>query len=449
MTPSLRQRLLTGGSWVLAGKVVTALSTLALNAILARTLEKQVYGLYVISFSLVTGAAMLSQLGLHSAVVRLIAESMATERQARARSAVIFTYRWVAIGVVVVSGFLVFGGGNWLAGTVWNKPALAASMGFIAAWAALQSFQVLTSETFRGFHDIRLASIFGGVITGSLSVLLLGLFALSGRPPTLSAILGLIVVSSLSSLALGLYVLHRRVRSLASGEPLSRRTAFGIALPLWINGLCAFGLNQADVLILAAFRPETEVALYGPARMLVGVVVQSMMLVTLVVPPFIAEMYARGEKRRLERMLRLTATMAGIPAFVTLVVYIYFGEAILGLIYGDDYRTGATVLAILSTGRMFSVFAGSAAVTLGMTGHQKTLMRITLLSAVITVGSALLVVDRYGGVGVATVVASGVVLQHLMNWTAARHHTGMWTHIGLPRPAEIRSLFSRSGGTGG
>ena len=45
-------------------------------------------------------------------------------------------------------------------------------MGFIAAWAALQSFQILTSETFRGFHDIRLASIFGGVITGSLSVLL-------------------------------------------------------------------------------------------------------------------------------------------------------------------------------------------------------------------------------------------------------------------------------------
>jgi O-antigen/teichoic acid export membrane protein len=435
--------LLAGGSWVLAGKVVTAFSTLALNAILSRTLETRTYGLYVISFSLVTGAAMLSQLGLHSAVVRLIAESMGTDRQARARSAVTFAYRWMAVGVVVVSGFLLFGGGSWLARIVWDKPALAASMGLIAIWAALQSFQVLTSETFRGFHDIRLASLFGGVITGSLSVLLLGLFALSGRPVTLNVTLALIVISSFSSLALGLFVLRRRVQSMVTGEQLEKRATFGIALPLWINALCAFGLNQSDVLILAAYRTETEVALYGPARMLVGMVIQSMMLVTLVVPPFIAEMYSRGEKKRLERMLRLTATLAGLPALAVLVVYIFFGEAILGLIYSDDYRGGATVLAILSTGRVVSVFAGSAAVTLGMTGHQKILMRITLIAGVITVGTALLVVERYGGVGVATVIASGVVLQHLMNWAAARRYTGMWTHVGLPRLSELRSLWSR------
>ncbi|NIR58784.1 MAG: flippase, partial [Gammaproteobacteria bacterium] len=59
------------------------------------------------------------------------------------------------------------------------------------------------------------------------------------------------------------------------------------------------------------------------------------------VPPYIAELYARGEKRRLERILRQTAALAGIPAIVVLVAFIFFGGPILGTFYPDSYAAGA------------------------------------------------------------------------------------------------------------
>jgi O-antigen/teichoic acid export membrane protein len=41
-----------------------------------------------------------------------------------------------------------------------------------------------------------------------------------------------------------------------------------------------------------------------------------MVIVTAVVPPFIAEMYAQRRRRDLERTLRFTAGLAGISAFL-------------------------------------------------------------------------------------------------------------------------------------
>ena len=53
--------------------------------------------------------------------------------------------------------------------------------GLIAGWMAIAVVQEITAETFRGFHDIRLATLLGGLATGGKSggvimrVLLLGM----------------------------------------------------------------------------------------------------------------------------------------------------------------------------------------------------------------------------------------------------------------------------------
>jgi O-antigen/teichoic acid export membrane protein len=98
---------------------------------------------------------------------------------------------------------------------------------------------------------------------------------------------------------------------------------------------------------------------------------------------------------------------------------------------------------LLSVGKLVNVWTGSCGMTLIMTGHQTPLMRITIVTSVLTVIGAILAVGRFGMVGVAAVVSGGTVAQNLAMWLAARSYCGLWTHAGLPRLADAKALLRR------
>jgi O-antigen/teichoic acid export membrane protein len=444
MSPSLKQRLLTGGSWVLIGKVVTAAANVLVSSLLARLLSAEGFGAYGLAYSLATAGALVSQLGLQQAVVRLVAESIGRERPGRARAAVRFVYRHVALGILAVGAVILLGGGIWLARDLWDSPMLAAALTAVTAWMAVLSLQVLTSESFRGFQDLRLASIFGGVITGVATLSALAILITRRGTASLGEAIWVSAAAGGLSLVIGLTILRRRLATLPANESIRSAEVFSISLPLWVSGVTAFLLSQSALWILGAFLSKEDVGLYFAAVRLVTLVSMPLILVNLVVPPFIAELHARQETVRLQRVLRSAATLAGLPAFAVLSAFVLFGAPIMGLVFGETYRAGAPILALLSVGYLVNVWTGSCGVTLSMTGHQTVLMRITLASGVLVVGGALLVVQRFGTIGVATVVCATAILQNLTMWIAARYQTGLWTHATIPTARDIRSLLSRA-----
>jgi O-antigen/teichoic acid export membrane protein len=377
-------------------------------------------------------------------VVRLIAESMGRDQRGRARASVLFAYRHVVPGIVVVAAFLLLGGGAWVALTVWDAPALAGALSAVAAWVAVTSLQVLTSETFRGFKDLRLASVFGGVITGLLTLAILGAFVAWEGHASLVQVVWISAGSGAFSLMLGLAALRRRLLVLPRGESIPPREVFSISLPLWVSSASGYVLFYSSLWILGAFLPKEEVGLYFAALRLVNLVSMPLVLVNLIVPPFIAEMFAKGEKARLERVVRAAATMAGLPAFIVLSAFLLLGGPIMALVFGEPYRAGAPILVLLSVGWLVNVWTGSCGMTLSMTGHQTALMRIVLFSGALSVGGSLLVVTRFGTIGVAAVVGATAILQNLAMWVAARYYAGIWTHAAIPSRDDIRSLLSRS-----
>jgi O-antigen/teichoic acid export membrane protein len=396
--------------------------------------------------SLTTAGAVLSQLGLQQAVVRLVAESMGRDQPGRARASVLFAYRHVSLGILVVSAFLLLGGGTWLALEVWESPTLAGALVAVTVWLAMISLQVLTSETFRGFKDLGRASLFGGVITGVLTLgVVAGLVAWRGHV-SLVEVVWICAIATAVSLMLGVTMVRHRLRDLPRGESIPPRDVFSISLPLWVSGLAAYAISQAALWIVGAFLPKQDVGLYFAALRLVNLVSMPLVLVNLIVPPFIAELYARGEKARLQRVVRAAATMAGLPAFLILSAFMLFGRPIMALVFSEPYAAAAPILALLSVGYLVNVWTGSCGFCLSMTGHQTTLMKITLVSGALSVGGSLLVVGRFGAIGVAAVVGATSIIQNMSMWVAARYHVGIWTHAAIPSRQDIRSLLSRPPG---
>jgi O-antigen/teichoic acid export membrane protein len=158
------------------------------------------------------------------------------------------------------------------------------------------------------------------------------------------------------------------------------------------------------------------------------------------VPPMIAELHAQGRKEQLERMLRGAATLAGVPAFLGLLVLVLFGPWILGLVYGPFYEQGGFILRVLAAARVISVWAGTCGLTLMMTGHQRSMMYISVLSGFLSVGGGLLLSARYGGNGVAVATASTIVLQTVLMLVTARARVGVWTNVVLTPKRLLRVL---------
>jgi O-antigen/teichoic acid export membrane protein len=209
------------------------------------------------------------------------------------------------------------------------------------------------------------------------------------------------------------------------------REVLSISLPLLIVTLVMMVRTSGGTWVLGAWLPQSELALYGAANRLVSMVSMSMVIVTAVAPPLIAEMYFQGRRETLERALRGMATLTGIPALLASMACIFFAGPILGLVYTDYYTKAAAVLALLSIGPLVSVLAGCCGIVLSYTGHQKTQMMITIATSAATLIAMIATVKPYGIVGVAIASTAGQVLQNVIVLLVVRQKTGMWTHAGF------------------
>jgi O-antigen/teichoic acid export membrane protein len=204
-----------------------------------------------------------------------------------------------------------------------------------------------------------------------------------------------------------------------------------VTWPLLLMNVTLFALGQADVWIVGAFLGQEDVAVYGAAARLVALVAIPLLVFNAFVPPMVAEMHAQGRRGELERMLRSTATLGGIPSFFAFALFVLAGGQLLSLLFGDYYGVGAPVLAVLSLGQFARVWCGSSGTALVMTGHQRTVMVVTVVGGLVAVAVAVATVGQYGILGVAAATSVGNALQSILSWLMARRATGMWTHVSL------------------
>jgi O-antigen/teichoic acid export membrane protein len=148
-----------------------------------------------------------------------------------------------------------------------------------------------------------------------------------------------------------------------------------------------------------------------------------------VIPPIIAELYAQRKTRQLERAMRAGATFAGLPAFGVLLIFLLFGPWVLGTIFGPAYRDGATILAILSIGRLYAIWTGAAGAALMMTGHERAMMTITLTCGALSVLVGIACAYLWGAIGIACSTASIQILQNSLQMAFVRRRLGIWTMI--------------------
>lgn len=443
MAKSIKQRLISGGLWAFGGRLVLLVSGLIVSALLARLLSPEEMGVYFLMFSLLLFCSRLAQLGMMSTVVRLISESLGTSRPFRAKSAIANVFLLSTASIGAVSAFLLLDTGRYLAEKIFDSALMSRNMWLVSLWLIGLAFQSLIAESFRGFSDIRLATVFDRLLASVVTACLLGWLWFGVGAAELSQVLAIIIASCGLSVLLGSALLFRRVRKLGEGsESVPVNEILKISLPLMVASLSPFLVAEGGTWILGAIRPSEEVAVFAAAKRLVVLLAMPLLIVNAVMAPIIAEMYAQKKSIELERYLRMSATMGGYLSLILIIVFIIFGSEILAFVYGDYYRSGFSILAILCVGTFANVWSGSCGQVLMMTGGQRSIMFITLGTGCLLITSTLAVVGEYGIVGVALVTSGVTTLQYILFVVFAKRHTGMWTQMDWVLP-DLRRLLNR------
>jgi O-antigen/teichoic acid export membrane protein len=429
------------------------------TGLLARMLSEQELGAYFLALSIVSLGAVVGSLGLPKTVVGLVAENMGVGRPGRARRVIRTVLGLGVFGSLGISlAYLLVG--DFISERLFHSSLLVGVTGLLAGWIAIAVAQEITAETFRGFHDIRLATLLGGLATAGKSgglimrVLLLGvlvLLSVRSEQTSLATVMLVCIGSGSVSLVLSLSLLYGKVSSLGSSEGaedeelVSAKEVLDDAIPFLAIALTSFVLLSADIWILSALGSLKEVGIYGAASRLVTFVTMPLLVVNLVLPPIVSEMYARGQTGRLERTLRTFSTLAGVPSLLVLLVFMLLGGPILALVYGKPIYhndTAVLVLLILSAAKLTAVWSGSCGLVLQFTGHQRSMLRVNLLTSPLFFVVAVLATQRYGPVGVACAVAVTTALQNAIMVLLAKRKTGMWTQV-MFSIAPFRKVLSR------
>ena len=170
------RQLFTGSLWALGGKVISLIAAFAINIIITRLLDPEQVGTYFLAVSIVTVLLAFSQLGLQQTSVRLIAETIATDRYELVKKEVYCIFLILLVGLLSVTGFLLLGGGKWLFEVVFKFPDLGFIFELILVWMFVDGARNVLAEIFRGFNDIRLATLIGESLPKSLLFIFIFIF---------------------------------------------------------------------------------------------------------------------------------------------------------------------------------------------------------------------------------------------------------------------------------
>jgi O-antigen/teichoic acid export membrane protein len=402
---------------------------------------------------------MLAMAGLNEAGLRFVSHCLGLAKPQLARQYLRQCAGWMtvtsAIAVLVISGCLT----AWqLATGRLDRPVLYGVL--IATTLLALAWQQWAAEMLRGWHELRLASLFSGGQTGgplSNGLFIAALAASVMLIPSLDAtwVLGFLAGSVVVTAPLALLGLARTAgRPGSDGLPEARlagdhsRELAAVAGTLLAIQLLTFVTQQIDVWIGGALLSDEHLGLYGVAKRSLLLAAMPVQMAMLAVVGRVPHLHAQNRLADLQRLWRGAALAAAAPALAALGGLMLFPETVLRLVFGPSYAGAAALIVVLGLGHLVLVLSGNPVHVLVMTGRHRVALMVNVLAALILVCGGWLATRQFGSLGLAAASASSLAVQNGLLWWLARRHAGIWTHVGWPQGLTNRlSLSGRVDGT--
>lgn len=420
-----------GSGLMMAGRFISMTINMVVQVVAVRYLGKTDYGIFAYALSIASLATSACLLGQDRALSRYLALADENEEYGRAQGIIAIALATVfilgsAIAAIVI-GLHFFG-----IDLTSDERAVTAMIILLAAAPFLgldtifmSFFAVVAAPTaiFWRRHVVTPLLRLGSVVL---------IVATAGSVEDLAAAY---LISGI--VGVGLYVVFavKLLRRHALGQPQRRSYPVGDMLRFgtpMVTSDVALALRATLVVIfLEALRSVEEVGAFRavlPIAQLNAVGLQSFRILYL---PVASRLFGRNDHRGVADLYWQSAAWLAVGTFPIFVATFSLAGPVTHLLFGDEFASSATVLAVLAFGYYVSSALGLNALTLKASGRVGIVVAVDGITSVVAIALNLVLISQFGALGAALSTTAILLLQNVL------------VHIGLRRVVtELR--FPRS-----
>ena len=396
-----QRALLAGTTTNVVGLVLTVLATFGVNVLIARVLGRDALGVVTVTTQAAFVLAAGARFGMDMATVRRVAIDVGRGERDRvravvARAALICVVFSVAVGAAVFAAAAPLGRAF--------APGLPgpATEAFRAAAVALP-FAALVQVYLGGTRGLKIMRhtlfiFWMGQPLAWTALMVLGWLGARTIGVTAYAYAGAWVLAT----AAAAWVWRRETRGFGDLPPAQGEVGdlLRYGAPRAPAALLAQALFYTDLFVLARYAVPAEYGVYAAAVRIGQLLTLFLVSVNLMFGPFIADLHARGERDRLDRLYKLVTRWILTATLPILIVLVIVPESALRL-FGEGFAGGRTALLILLAGQVANVATGSVGFILVMVGRTGWDLVVYAGSVAFDVLVAVLLIPRFGIEGAA------------------------------------------------
>ena len=374
------------------------------NLIIARQLGAEQAGYFFLALALVMLLSAVARLGFDNTVLRFTSADAGNGNTVKGILNFALKY---AMPVAFIFTAITYTLAPWLAESLFNKPGLVSSLQFIAPAIIGLSIVFIVAMSLQARHKL-VASI---PCQNIAHLMLCGAAVIIFSDDSASA------VALYFSLSLGVtscFFYWLSVQNLNNnGEKPDPQTLWQSARPNWIIMMMNQSVQWSAPIIIGIFLVAQQVAFFSVAQRIAMLTSFILMAVNLVVAPKFSAFHAKGDDEGIRKTALFSVRLLVLSALPIVLFMLLFPEFLMGL-FGDEFKQGAIILQILVLGQAVNVITGSVGFLLMMSGHERDMRLVTLISGFGVLISVPIFTKLFGAIGAASATAFFISLQNLL-----------------------------------
>ncbi len=409
-----RSRALRNFGFSGACKIVTAVSSLAVSVITARSLGASDMGTFSFVLWVAGAVAALSSLGLPDAVAKYVAEQKGAGNHALAAKIArkILRYQILAAGIASLVG-----AGVWSIFATHHLILVFLALATVIP-AALQQMLLALMEGAQNFH-LQLMSTFGGAV---FQVGIVAVVAIRH-----GSILGFLLANLLSSVVFAAFTLFLCRPILNSHFDAGRNTeypeiskrifAFSISIYA-LSLLSMIVFDKSEMFVLRIFQSPAELAYYSIAFGLTARLATAGDSISYVLFPMFVTRFTQHGSEDLRKVYSQSMRYVQLLMVPIIVWSIPLAPRLVIFVYGKQYAHVAPVVQVLLMTMLLTVMLTVSASAVFTLDKQAAFLRYMLAMAALNILLDLSLISRYGAVGAAfangisqSVAVCGLIVQ--------------------------------------
>ncbi len=384
------------------GMIVGYLFTLFIT----RVYGAPVFGLVSLAFSLFVIVGMLGRFGLDINLVKYYSD-------VRQQSNIGLFYR-ILLKSLVISiflGIVLYLSGGAIANGIFSKPKLQPYISWIACTIPFWSVSLICAGYLRARgqnHWFAILNNPGRFFFSLLFIVLLAKFIDDPLNAIKAHFYGVVV------LAIVAFVASARAHGpLSFSTDVNSWTFVKEAIPMMLSSTVLVLLGWLDTFVLGIYETETNIGIYNVALKIATFTTFTLQAINSILAPKVARSYSEGDMATFQKTIRFS-TRINFFSTLFIVVFIVVSHKWILALFGEEFKSGTTILFVLCAGQVLNSVSGSVGLILQMAGKQLIYQNIVLVALFLNLLLNFSLTPLYGTLGAATATVVSMVTWNVL-----------------------------------